>query len=81
MFPRKTEPDSRNSSVYKVINVGFLSPSHLLRRMTMKKVLVLAVIFSIHTNQAFALPTRVVYSQDIDSSSVELKIAKGYGLT
>ncbi|MBD6620626.1 hypothetical protein FNW02_33870 [Komarekiella sp. 'clone 1'] len=28
-----------------------------------------------------AMPARVVYSQDIDSNSVELKIAKGYGLT
>jgi hypothetical protein len=49
--------------------------------MTMKKILVLAVMFSIHTTQALAIPIRVVYSQDIDSSSVELKIAKGYGLT
>lgn len=47
----------------------------------MKKVLALATIFSIYTTQALAMPARVIYSQDIDSMGIELKVSKGYGLT
>ncbi|MFN6562420.1 MAG: hypothetical protein RMY28_021875 [Nostoc sp. ChiSLP01] len=47
----------------------------------MRKVLALVTILSVYTTQALAIPARVVYSQDIESSSVELKVAKGYGLT
>ncbi|MBE9038235.1 hypothetical protein [aff. Roholtiella sp. LEGE 12411] len=47
----------------------------------MKRVLALAAIFSIYTTQALAMPARVIYSQDIDSMGIELKVSKGYGLT
>jgi hypothetical protein len=47
----------------------------------MKRVLALVAIFSIYTTQALAMPARIIYSQDIDSMGIELKIAKGYGLT
>ncbi|MBX9256229.1 hypothetical protein H1Q63_20235 [Desmonostoc muscorum CCALA 125] len=48
----------------------------------MKRVLALAATLSlINSSQVLAGSVRTVYSQDVDSNSIELKVWKGYGLT
>ena len=48
----------------------------------MKRILAIAAtLLLINSHQVLAVSARTVYSQDVDSNSIELKVWKGYGLT
>jgi len=44
-------------------------------------ILLLTILMWTKNGQAFALPMRTVYAQDLDSLGIELKVWSGYGLT